>query len=114
MPLCLVQILAEDSVQADVYQAAVQPVVEDVLNGYNGTIMAYGQTGAGKTYTLSSIQPEAIGMIPRAASEVFAHIAADALNEYTVFMSYIQIYMEMIQVLCKAATVQLQVVNWLL
>lgn len=98
---CL-QILPEDSVQADVYQAAVQPVVEDVLNGYNGTIMAYGQTGAGKTYTLSSIQPEAIGMIPRAAAEVFAHIAADALNEYTVFMSYIQIYMEMIQASCAS------------
>lgn len=45
-------------------------------------------------------------MIPRAASEVFAHIAADAVNEYTVFMSYIQIYMEMIQVHCKAAIVQ--------
>lgn len=94
---CL-QILPENSVQADVYQAAVQPVVEDVLNGYNGTIMAYGQTGAGKTYTLSSIQPDAIGMIPRAAAEVFAHIAKDVINEYTVFMSYIQIYMEMIQV----------------
>ena len=39
---CWLQILAEDSVQADVYQAAVQPVVEDVMNGYNGTIMAYG------------------------------------------------------------------------
>ncbi len=72
--------------------------MEDVLNGYNGTIMAYGQTGAGKTYTLSSIQPEAIGMIPRAAAEIFAHISTDVLNEYTVFMSYIQIYMEMIQV----------------
>ena len=94
---CL-QILPEDSVQSDVYQAAVQPVVEDVLNGYNGTIMAYGQTGAGKTYTLSSIQPEAIGMIPRAAAEIFAHISTDVVNEYTVFMSYIQIYMEMIQV----------------
>ncbi len=94
---CL-QILPEDSVQSDVYQAAVQPVVEDVLNGYNGTIMAYGQTGAGKTYTLSSIQPEAIGMIPRAAAEIFAHISTDVLNEYTVFMSYIQIYMEIIQV----------------
>ena len=93
------QILPEDSVQSDVYQAAVQPVVEDVLNGYNGTIMAYGQTGAGKTYTLSSIQPEAIGMIPRAAAEIFAHISTDVLNEYTVFMSYIQIYMEMIQVM---------------
>ena len=37
-------------------------------------------------------------MIPRASAEVFAHIAKDVLNEYTVFMSYIQIYMEMIQV----------------
>lgn len=98
---CL-QILPEDSVQADVYQAAVHPVIEDVLNGYNGTIMAYGQTGAGKTYTLSSIQPDAIGMIPRAAAEVFAHISKDVLNEYTVFMSYIQIYMEMIQVTATA------------
>lgn len=97
-PCSCLQILPEDSVQSDVYQAAVQPVVEDVLNGYNGTIMAYGQTGAGKTYTLSSIQPEAIGMIPRAAAEIFAHISTDVLNEYTVFMSYIQIYMEMIQV----------------
>ena len=66
--------------------------------------MAHKRSGAGKTYTLSSIQPDALGMIARAAAEVFAHIAADVLNEYTVFMSYIQIYMEMIQlhiVLCK-------------
>lgn len=60
--------------------------------------MAYGQTGAGKTFTLSSIKPDAIGMIPRAAAEVFAAIAADTVHEYTVTLSYIQIYMELIQV----------------
>ena len=92
------QILPEESTQADVYQSAVSSVVEDVMRGYNGTIMAYGQTGAGKTYTLSSIQPDAIGMIPRAAAEVFASIAGDPANEYSIFMSYIQIYMELIQV----------------
>ena len=42
------QVLPEAASQVDVYQAAVQPIVEDVLNGYNGTIMAYGQTGAGQ------------------------------------------------------------------
>ena len=31
-----------------------KPVVESVLSGYNGTIMAYGQTGTGKTFTLGS------------------------------------------------------------
>ena len=84
--------------QSDVYQAAVRPIVEDVLAGYNGTVMAYGQTGAGKTYTLSSIQPDAIGMIPRAAAEIFAAASGDAVHEYTILLSYIQIYQELIQV----------------
>ena len=52
---------------------------------------------AGKTYTLSSIAPDAVGMMPRAAAEVFARIAADASHHHTVFMSYIQIYMELLQ-----------------
>ena len=90
--------LDERAPQADVYNAAVKPIVEDVMSGYNGTIMAYGQTGAGKTFTLSSIQPDAIGMMPRAAAEVFNAVLADPLHEYAVFMSYIQIYMELIQV----------------
>ena len=45
-----------------------------LLCSYNGTLMAYGQTGAGKTYSLSSIAADAIGMIPRAAAEIFSHI----------------------------------------
>ncbi len=40
------EVLRPESTQADVYSAAVAPVVADVLNGYNGTVMAYGQTGA--------------------------------------------------------------------
>ena len=53
--------------------------------------------GAGKTYSLSSIQPDNIGMMPRAASELFAHIGRDPQHMYTVTMSYVQIYMEMLQ-----------------
>jgi hypothetical protein len=62
--------------------------------------MAYGQTGAGKTYSLSSIAADAIGMIPRAAAEVFSHIEQDGGHEYSVYMSYVQLYMELIQVGC--------------
>jgi Kinesin motor domain len=40
------EVLRQQSTQGDVYAAAVEPVVADVLNGYNGTVMAYGQTGA--------------------------------------------------------------------
>ena len=38
--------------QKEVYDNSFRPIVEDVLMGFNGTIFAYGQTGAGKTYTI--------------------------------------------------------------
>ena len=60
--------------------------------------MAYGQTGAGKTYTLSSRDPNAIGMMPRAAAAIFSAIEHDQSHSYTVMMSYIQLYMELLQV----------------
>ena len=37
---------------AEVFERAVAPTVDALLDGYNGTVMAYGQTGAGKTFTM--------------------------------------------------------------
>jgi hypothetical protein len=42
-PSISVQVLGPEANQEDVYEAAVRPIVEDVMRGYNGTIMAYGQ-----------------------------------------------------------------------
>lgn len=36
--------------QVEIYQQSCKPIVLSVLEGYNGTILAYGQTGTGKTY----------------------------------------------------------------
>jgi hypothetical protein len=38
-------------------QACAQDMVASVLDGFNATIMAYGQTGAGKTFTMSGACP---------------------------------------------------------
>lgn len=38
--------------QKDLYEQAVVPIVNEVLEGFNCTIFAYGQTGTGKTYTM--------------------------------------------------------------
>jgi len=95
------KVLGPSSTQADVYEAAVAPIITDVMNGINGTIMAYGQTGAGKTHTLSSIEPNNIGMMPRAAAEVFVQASSDPDHDYVVLMSYVQIYMELIQDLLR-------------
>ena len=45
-------IASETSTQMDIFLNGAKPICDSVLLGYNGTIFVYGQTGAGKTYTL--------------------------------------------------------------
>jgi len=45
----------EVSTQQEVYEQSSFSLVENVLNGYNGTIFAYGQTGCGKTHTMLGV-----------------------------------------------------------
>lgn len=62
------KVFKPDSIQADVYDFVGKETIEDVLNGYNGTIFAYGQTGTGKTHTMygNIYDPDLKGIIPRA------------------------------------------------
>lgn len=46
------QVFGPNSEQVDLYNQAISPIVNEVLEGYNCTIFAYGQTGTGKTYTM--------------------------------------------------------------
>lgn len=90
-----------DSKQTDLFEYSIRPTVDDLLNGYNGTVFAYGQTGAGKSYTMmgSDIEDETgKGVIPRIVEQIFASILASPSNmEYTVRVSYMEIYMERIR-----------------
>ncbi|KAK4134137.1 kinesin-domain-containing protein [Trichocladium antarcticum] len=87
--------------QADIFDFSIKPTVDDILNGYNGTVFAYGQTGAGKSYTMmgNSIDDEdGKGVIPRIVEQIFTNILSSAANiEYTVRVSYMEIYMEKIR-----------------
>ncbi|KAK5657666.1 hypothetical protein OQA88_2738 [Cercophora sp. LCS_1] len=87
--------------QKDIFDFSIKSTVDDILNGYNGTVFAYGQTGAGKSYTMmgSSIDDEeGKGVIPRIVEQIFASILSSAANiEYTVRVSYMEIYMERIR-----------------
>jgi kinesin family protein 6/9 len=59
--------------QEDVFDSCSRDIVKSVVDGFNGTVMVYGQTGAGKTFTMSgSMQNYKYrGLIPRAISNVF-------------------------------------------
>lgn len=48
----LVQVFGPTSQQKELFDEAISPIVNEVLEGYNCTIFAYGQTGTGKTYTM--------------------------------------------------------------
>ena len=90
-----------DSRQTDIFEFSIRSTVDDILNGYNGTVFAYGQTGAGKSYTMmgSDIEDEqGKGVIPRIVEQIFASILVSPSNiEYTVRVSYMEIYMERIR-----------------
>ncbi|EAS37515.3 kinesin heavy chain [Coccidioides immitis RS] len=87
--------------QQDVFDYSIRSTVDDILNGYNGTVFAYGQTGAGKSYTMmgSDIDDdEGKGIIPRIVEQMFTSIMTSPGNiEYTVRVSYMEIYMERIR-----------------
>jgi kinesin family protein 11 len=89
-----------------VYNQVVKPVVMEVIEGYNCTIFAYGQTGTGKTFTMegerSPNSPELsweedpnVGIIPRSVSQLFSALnAINNCSEYSVKISFIKLYNE--------------------
>ncbi|KAF2352900.1 Kinesin motor domain, partial [Trinorchestia longiramus] len=94
-----------DSKQVDVYNLAARPIVENVLEGYNGTIFAYGQTGTGKTFTMEGIRdkPELRGIIPNSFAHIFGHIAkAEEDQKFLVRVSYLEIYNEEVRDLLRS------------
>lgn len=91
-------IFESDCTQGEVYEVAARPIVEAVMLGFNGTVFAYGQTSSGKTYTMTgeSLENyEHMGIIPRMVSTVFEQISlSDPCIEYSVKVSYCEIYLE--------------------
>ncbi|KAI4891363.1 hypothetical protein NFI96_022951 [Prochilodus magdalenae] len=82
--------------QEEVYQSVAHSVVLDALEGYNGTIMCFGQTGTGKTYTMTGATEsyKQRGIIPRAIQEVFREVDQRVSHTFSVHLSFLEIYNE--------------------
>lgn len=74
------------------------PILQSVIEGYNGTIFAYGQTGTGKTFTMEGeYNNEALmGMTPRTFRYIFEEIEKSEQTQYLVRASMIELYNEQI------------------
>ncbi|KAH0929972.1 hypothetical protein HID58_015699 [Brassica napus] len=95
------KVFGPTSQQKDLYHQAVSPIVFEVLDGYNCTIFAYGQTGTGKTYTMEGGArkkngeiPSDAGVIPRAVKQIFDILEAQSAAEYSLKVSFLELYNE--------------------
>ncbi|KAJ1953268.1 hypothetical protein IWQ62_006034, partial [Dispira parvispora] len=95
------RIFGMGTTQEELFNYSIRSTVEDLFNGYNGTVFAYGQTGSGKTFTMMGADIDnnnLKGIIPRIVETIFASIVdSPPTMEYTVKVSYMEIYMEKIR-----------------
>ncbi|KAB1219908.1 hypothetical protein CJ030_MR3G009550 [Morella rubra] len=94
------KVFGPTSQQKELYDQAVSPIVNEVLEGYNCTIFAYGQTGTGKTYTMEGGAwkkngefPSDAGVIPRAVKQIFDILEAQNA-EYNMKVTFLELYNE--------------------
>ncbi|XP_041467223.1 kinesin-like protein KIF21A [Lytechinus variegatus] len=97
-----------DSQQDSIYQRTVHDLIEGCFEGYNATVFAYGQTGAGKTYSMGTgfepgLTEDQKGIIPRAVRHLFTGIeerqrnAADKSEpppEFKIYAEFMELYNE--------------------
>ncbi|XP_039084492.1 kinesin-like protein KIF1A isoform X9 [Hyaena hyaena] len=86
--------------QKQVYRDIGEEMLQHAFEGYNVCIFAYGQTGAGKSYTMMGKQEkEQQGIIPQLCEDLFSRIN-DTTNDnmsYSVEVSYMEIYCERVR-----------------
>lgn len=100
--MLVTQVFGPECGQEKLFKQAIIPIVQEVLDGFNCTIFAYGQTGTGKTHTMEggprnsddgkTLGPEA-GVIPRAIKQIFDTISASETDS-NVKVSYMELYNE--------------------
>ena len=88
-------VFSTDVTSPQIYHTIVRPITKAFLHGYNGTIFLYGQTTSGKTYTMLGT-PDIPGLLPCTIRDVFNGIKNDRENEYKVWVSYLEIYNEVV------------------
>ncbi|XP_064641275.1 kinesin-like protein KIF19 isoform X2 [Lineus longissimus] len=90
--------------QKEVYLATTKYLIEHVVNGYNATVFAYGATGAGKTYTMLGTD-DGPGIMVQTLNELFNEMEKTKRDTmYSVSMSYLEIYNEMIRDLLNTSS----------
>ena len=93
------KIFTPKNTQEDIHSSIGSRLVEDIMAGYNGTILTYGQSGSGKTYTMYGediFDENKKGIIPRIVCEIFKRMEKIEDVDFTVKLSVLEIYKEIL------------------
>ncbi|VAI76319.1 unnamed protein product [Triticum turgidum subsp. durum] len=109
------KVFYDDAEQSDVYNFLAVPIVADAVNGINGTIISYGQTGAGKTYSMEG--PSILhcnelktGLVQRVVNGLFECLrTSEDITTWTVKLSMVEIYLEKVRDLLDLSKDNLQI-----
>ncbi len=88
---------------ARVYDHIAKRLVRRVMEGYHGTVFAYGMTGTGKTFSMQGTASSP-GVIPLAITDIFSYIRETPSREFLLRVSYLEIYNEKIHDLLSMPT----------
>lgn len=89
--------------QEDIFNESVKGVVDQTLLGFNGTVMAYGQTSSGKTHTIMGdiTDPDAMGITPRVIEHLFRSVSETQQVQpqlrFLFMVSYLEVYNEKVR-----------------
>ncbi|MCJ1340487.1 hypothetical protein MMC09_005783 [Bachmanniomyces sp. S44760] len=86
-----------------VYDSSAKRLVRRVMEGYHGTVFAYGMTGTGKTFSMQGTTSSP-GVIPLAITDIFSYIRETPHREFLLRVSYLEIYNEKIHDLLSSST----------
>ena len=87
------RVFAPSTRTRELYDDVAGPIVDDVMQGVNGTVFVYGQTSSGKTHTMTGNAQEA-GLTPLVVDHIFSHIEASQTQKFLLRVSYLEIYNE--------------------
>jgi hypothetical protein len=89
---------------AELYTTIARPIVDRAMQGFHGLVFAYGQTSAGKTYTMSGSQmvhgmsttDESAGIMSRSVRDLFAIIEHCLDREFLLRVSYMEVCLKLV------------------
>src|SRR4051812_4729764 len=101
--MILDNVFATNDDNSKVYDHSAKRLVRRVMEGYHGTVFAYGMTGTGKTFSMQGTASSP-GVIPLAITDIFSYIRETPSREFLLRVSYLEIYNEKIHDLLSMPT----------